>query len=404
MTPENFENHNIFDRLNSFKEILAVEDAKEKIDLEKLSFFQTVFSYINQRIKLTVPDLVQAGQLDAISNELYVGVSQINKFLGNNNSGNLTNATNNFYTAINRVNGLPITLAKTDFNFSKKIAEFEKTAINKYKSIENEKENLQGQINKIESDLDSKEKEIKRLLDLIDKKDTEIQNLSSKFKTEFENLISTHNQSFKNNQSTFRKEIDNSQEVYREEIDKLKTEIDTDTTELVDELKTKLSEAEKLVNTIGNVGVTGNYQLIANKHRASANFWRWIAIFFMAVFSFLLVWTIIDLSADGFDWTKSLIRLLAAAALSYPATYASRESSKHRRLETENRNVELELASINPFIEILDDNKKQAIKEKLVEKYFGNDNKNSLNKEVDSEGLSISALEKIINAIAKLKK
>ena len=182
MTPENFENHNIFDRLNSFKEILAVEDAKEKIDLEKLSFFQTVFSYINQRIKLTVPDLVQAGQLDAISNELYVGVSQINKFLGNNNSGNLTNATNNFYTAINRVNGLPITLAKTDFNFSKKIAEFEKTAINKYKSIENEKENLQGQINKIESDLDSKEKEIKRLLDLIDKKDTEIQNLSSKFK------------------------------------------------------------------------------------------------------------------------------------------------------------------------------------------------------------------------------
>ena len=124
----------------------------------------------------------------------------------------------------------------------------------------------------------------------------------------------------------------------------------------------------------------------------------------MAVFSFLLVWTIIDLSADGFDWTKSLIRLLAAAALSYPATYASRESSKHRRLETENRNVELELASINPFIEILDDNKKQAIKEKLVEKYFGNDNKNSLNKEVDSEGLSISALEKIINAIAKLKK
>ena len=128
-----------------------------------------------------------------------------------------------------------------------------------------------------------------------------------------------------------------------------------------------------------------------------------MAIAFMIIFSGLLVWTIIDLSADGFNWTKSLIRLIAAAALSYPATYAARESSKHRRLETINRNAELELASINPFIEILPEAKKQAIKEKLVEKYFGNDRNVLSDNTKENEELSIGAFEKILNAVSKLK-
>jgi len=97
-------------------------------------------------------------------------------------------------------------------------------------------------------------------------------------------------------------------------------------------LETKYTEAKILVNLIGNVGVTGNYQNMANSHKKRANFWRVMAIVFMSIFSILLVWTIIDLRSEGFNWTKSLIRLVAAAALSYPATYAARESSKHIKL------------------------------------------------------------------------
>lgn len=205
-----------------------------------------------------------------------------------------------------------------------------------------------------------------------------------------------------NDKKTYRTEIDKSKEQFRKEIDDLKNIIDKDTSTLVTKLETKHSEAKKLVNLIGNVGVTGNYQNIANSHKESANFWRVTAIVFMSIFSILLVWTIIDLSSEGFNWTKSLIRLIAAAALSYPATYAARESSKHRKLETINRNAELELASINPFIEGLADDKKQIIKEKLVEKYFGN-NRNNDFLDTKEEGLSIPAFEKLLNAISKLK-
>jgi len=403
MTSESFENHSIFDRLKAFEEILANEDVKEKIDLEKLSFFQTVFSYINQRVKLTIPDLVQQAELDALSTELNGGISQINSFVGNNNAGHLNNATNNFNTAINKIKNFPVPVAKADFNFSKKIAEFERTAKSKYKSLEKEKDELKTEITKFKTDLSTKETEIQRLLKLIEGKETEIQNLNSTFQTNFNNIKSEHNQNFENDKKTYRAEIDKSKELFRKEIDELKSIIDTDTSDLVTKLETKHTEAKKLVNLIGNVGVTGNYQNIANSHKDSANFWRIMAIVFMSVFSGLLVWTIIDLSAEGFDWTKSLIRLIAAAALSYPATYAARESSKHRKLETINRNAELELASINPFIEGLSDDKKQIIKEKLVEKYFGNNKNNDFLDTKEAEGLSIPAFEKILTAISKLK-
>ena len=324
MTSESFKNHNIFDRLNSLEEILGNEEIKEKIDLEKLSFFQTVLSYINQRVKLTIPDLVQQAELDSLSNELNAGITQINGFSGNNNVGHLTNATNNFNAAINRIKGFPIPVAKADFNFSRKIADFEKTAKSKYNSLEKQKEKLETAISEFEKDLENKETEIQRLLKLIESKETEIENLSSTFRTDFDNIKTTHNQSFQNDKTTFRNEIDTAKELFREEIDELKNSIDTDTSSLVTKLETKHTEAKKLVNLIGNVGVTGNYQNIANNHKSSANFWRFMAIVFMSVFSGLLVWTIIDLSADGFDWTKYLIRLIAAAALSYPDTYAAR--------------------------------------------------------------------------------
>lgn len=172
----------------------------------------------------------------------------------------------------------------------------------------------------------------------------------------------------------------------------------------MEELEGKLVEAKKIVNVVGNVGVTGNFQQIANEHKKTADAWRIVAIGFMSILSGLLIYTIWDIShGQTFDWIKSLIRIGAAAALSYPATYASRESSKHRNLEFFNRRNELELASIEPFIELLSDDKKQDIKEKLVEKYFGKNNLPNERSDVEDD-VPVSVVEKIIQSILPIVK
>ena len=50
MTPQNFKKHIIFDRLNSLKEMLSDESTKQKIDIEKLSYFQTVLLEITMKV------------------------------------------------------------------------------------------------------------------------------------------------------------------------------------------------------------------------------------------------------------------------------------------------------------------------------------------------------------------
>lgn len=401
MTPENFKNHQLFEKIEQLSQRLDENEVKEKIELDKLAFFDSVHQYITDRIRLTIPVLVQDAEMTALSSEIEAGLQQINSFLGNGNTGHLNNATNNFNSALNKTRNLPLPFSKNDFNFSKAIADFQNSVSEKYEQLENENSKLLKTLESFQTDLETKEGEIQRLFKLVEAKETEIQNLNSNFQTEFTSIKTKAIQEYETDRKTFRAEIDTDKKIFTDEIKAIKNKIDTDTTGLIEKLETKLDEAKKIVNVIGNVGVTGNYQIIANDHKDSANFWRWVAVIFMTVFSGLLVWTIIDLSSNGFDWVKSLIRLVAAAALSYPATYAAKESSKHRKLETINRTAELELASINPFIEILDEDKKQNIKEKLVDKYFGNNHTDGISVSKEEE-VSIGGLEKILKAIMPL--
>lgn len=410
MNTNEFENHLVFEKLEQLQNRILEEEVREKIELDKLNFYDSFCKYINDRLKLTIPVLVPITELNAMANELEAGFAQINAFLGNNNIGHLTNADANFNSAMTRLRNLPLPFSKNDFNFSKSISGFEGLVKSKYKKINNENSTLKEELKKIQADLVVKQNEIKNISNLLTTKTNEITNLTSSFQTSFNNIQSAANQNIENDRKTFRtevstdrdlfrKEITKDREIYREEIDEKITNIDTNTTETVKTINTKLIEAKKLVNVIGNVGVTGNYQKIANENKKTADNWRSLAILFMTVLSGLLIFAIWDVSSANYDWIKSLIRVIAAAALSYPATYAARESSKHRKLENINRKLELELASLTPFIEMLPEEKKREIKAKLVEKYFGNHFDLIDDKDDKKEELSLGGFEKILKAV-----
>ncbi len=125
----------------------------------------------------------------------------------------------------------------------------------------------------------------------------------------------------------------------------------------------------------------------------------------MALLSVIIILTLIGVGSADYDWKMALVRILSALVLTYPATYAAQESAKHRKLENENRKAELELASINPFIEILDDEKKQLIKEKLVDKYFGNNNGHADNDTgKENQTVFFKAVDKAVEIVKELKK
>lgn len=418
MIPEKFSESIVFDKLEQIKNRLQEEDVREKIQLEFLSFYDSVIDYISERLNITVPLLVQEPEMNALASEIEAALTQINSFIGNNNVGHLTNANNNLNSTLNRIRNFPLPISKSKFNFSKEIANFEKTVSEKYAQLEQENKDFDARLKQLNTLVESKQQELDKLNQLLTQKQNEITTLTTNYTADYNNVKATANQQFEQARTKFRQEFDadrqafikekevlkkefeTERETYEKEVSELKGSISENTTKLVEELETKLKESKKLVNIIGNVGATGNYQKIADYHKGQANIWRWIALFFMVLLTGLLIYTIYHITGGEFNWKVAIVRIVAFSALLYPATYASKESAKHRRLENVNRKSELDLASINPFIEILPEAKKQEIKEKMVEKFFGNNNGlDSNDKASNKEELSVGGFEKLIKAL-----
>lgn len=410
MKPEAYKSHLVFERLEQLRQSLSAENLGEKIGIENFSFLETVFLYIKDKLNLTNAILVQEAELTNLASEIEAGTNQINTFIGNNNIGHITNAINNLNSAITRTRNLPIPLSKNDFDFSKSVAHFQQTVQSAYEGLQVLNNKLKVDLEAAQNNLVTKQQKIEALEKQLADKQTEIQNVLIKYNSDFETLKANANttieaerkkfsDNFEVDRKAFKEAIDTDKETFKKAYETQKTAFDTESEAIIEKLELKLAEANKIVNIVGNVGVTGNYQNIANQHKLSANFFRWIALGFMIVMSGMLIYSIIELSNADFNLYKSLVRILAAAVLTYPAVYAARESSRHRNLETQNRNLELELASIGPFIELLPEDKKQKIKETLVEKYFGKTSSLDAERKEEGDDVSISGLEKILKTI-----
>ncbi len=140
------------------------------------------------------------------------------------------------------------------------------------------------------------------------------------------------------------------------------------------DLDSQRERAAQIVQVVGNIGVTGNYQRIANDESTQANIWRRITIGVFATgigvagATFVKFW---DQPLTTESLWSIIVRLLYAIAITAPAWYTARESARHRTNADRARQTELELASIGPFIELMPEERKIAIKESLTKSYFG---------------------------------
>jgi hypothetical protein len=148
MNTSEFENHQVFEKIEQLQNRISEEEVQAKIELDKLSFYDSFCKYIKDRLKLTIPVLVPVAELNAMASELEAGFAQVNAFLGNNNIGHLNNADANFNAVMTRVRSLPLPFSKNDFNFSKSISGFEKLVKSKYETIEEENSALQEELKK----------------------------------------------------------------------------------------------------------------------------------------------------------------------------------------------------------------------------------------------------------------
>lgn len=161
---------------------------------------------------------------------------------------------------------------------------------------------------------------------------------------------------------------------YKLEHEALRHSLATSSSNALTDLEEQRAKAARIVQVVGSIGVTGNYQQIANSEDLQANFWRWATVAIFATGITVAAATFVKFWNQPFSTENTwsvVIRLLYVIAITAPAWYTARESARHRTNSDRARQTELELASIGPFIELMPEDKKVEIREALTKVYFG---------------------------------
>ncbi|MDY0250478.1 MAG: hypothetical protein RBR45_10555 [Pseudomonas sp.] len=393
---DRFNEHAIHASIENLTERLK---AKELIseDLNMIEIIDRITqakSYADLCLQNLIPALVNHANLDKANSYIGSIISEINSYISNKNMGHLNNTSAHIDNLIVQLNALPVTKQIiTEKSFTNSLIEFKKLIEKSFSELKKSKDELFESVESITNDSTDQKHKLEELIAEIEKYDESIQTSLGSFNERFdeteqqysEKLGETTN-SFKNQYQDFSEDIGkklNANVVTNEEkVEELLTKHEESFSEqtekqksvaqaVLDELEAKKSEASTLLQIIGNIGITGNYQNIANNEKKAADIWRRIALGLMIGMVLIIGVTIFISATNGFDWKLALFRVGAALVLAIPAAYAAKESAKHRSLENHNRRSELELASLDPYLEKLPKDTRDKVKEELTKKFFG---------------------------------
>lgn len=332
-------------------------DARDKI----FGMAQALLSQLER----TPAQLTSGSALQTLFANLAAPLNELTAFTANSAPGHLLNAARQFED-----NVVPIRWAvdvPIDSVKGHSAAQLFETQINmalqRVKSLDRQRSEISAKLSSIES---AAQAQILRM--------EQINESSARERAEAAAAVAKLDQQFAQQETVRSAQFEEAVRGLRDEFDIFQHESSGVASKLIEDLTAKQADAARIVQVVGNIGVTGNYQQIANAEGAQADFWRWVTV---GIFSVAIVFAAATfykfwhetVSVEN-TWSIA-IRLLYALAITGPALYTSRESARHRTNADRARQTELELASIGPFIELMPEDKKNSIREKLTGAYFG---------------------------------
>lgn len=353
-TLKNFEG---IDKSPGFEEALAQPQYASSLH----RVFELV-SLIRQRFETAPPLLVSIHYLNQLNTALSNVYSELTQYLSNKNLGHITNVDGHIDKAV--FSGLLAFPIQSSEQSVKELTRITEDSINRARHAVR---SLGDDRRKTAKDLEQLNEKIAQLGSQIAELTTAVNTQKAEATTTVESLRSSYaglEQTFK---AEFKSLKDENTHNYQDSIN----QIEHVAGELVAALKVKLVEAEKIVQIVGNVGVTGNYQKMALDETTMANRWRTFTLGAFAVA--LSVGAFALFSAQDVSFEVSALRMLFAFVVASVTLYTGRESARHRTNADRAKRVELELASLGPFLISLPVEQQNELRTKLTDRYFGKD-------------------------------
>ena len=291
-----------------------------------------------------------------------------------NNRSGIKNSVRIYKTEITRQGNL----------IEKEVKELIDDIHQKEQALENEDSNINllfNSLNNIINELESKQHILNQNAD----------NLISQSKTKIDSLIEEERKKLEDNYEEEKKNMNsNFNKISEENIEKFST--------LYEEIKTKDKQISDLLDIVGEKARIGEYNKNANSSRKERIIWQVITVLlFIVAFVIMIYVTFYTKNYDKFTIVKYIISAVVMGA----ATYTGRQASNSRKDEVYYRKQELELASIDVYLDNMSSENRESIKKDLSSKMFGQAQNTYNNKYDEKKGFSVDDLIKIIESINK---
>ena len=342
------------------------EDQEWQID-QVFEIARVVESYLTN----TPSTLTSMSSLNNINSYLQQAFAELSSYQSNKNAGHVSNASTYIESVIPQLSGFAgSSLGPTEEGIGRIVGDLRAKSTSAVTALTRMKDALAGEVDALKILVAVQEKKIEELTAGVEVQKKEAVAVTAEVRA-----------AYSKTETELRLSFGAAIDTMKTDYSLLETTTKTAADNTLTELKRKEGEAKKIVQVVGNIGVTGNYQKAANAEATSANQMRRLTLGFFGTGVVIAVVVLVahlfpDISsyniADGGPWELAL-RLLTALAIAAPALYTARESARHRTNSDRAKQRELELASLGPFIELLPQAKKDEIVEKLTDRYFGSE-------------------------------
>lgn len=413
---ERIREHALFKELAELEQ--SLESSREAAQADSAAFdawerIERVAKFIRAFLSDIDPLLVPLAHLSNAHGQVQQARNQLNNFLSNRNVAHLTEANNHLDNVLSYLGSIPRSdkvasiqeLGEAASGYKKSVGGMIRSLEKQLAGVVEEKNSLQAKLQELAAEVTAQKQRADNVIAQMQQqfsaaqeaRQSEATNFEAKRSDEFD---SAEKERAEESEQALIAQINSFSDFLvasKAQHAALREDLSSNSKDLISVLETQKSHAEKVVGIISTEAVAHGYGTTANEEQKAAKSWRIVAVVA------LVVWILVGLIFFGLTYDKelSLSALARQFLISTPfvllAGFAALQVSKHQRAERINRQQELEIAAIDPYLATFDDETRKEVKRGLAEKLFGQ-------REIDpAKGDSKNILETVSDTLKTVK-
>jgi|GEM_PF-1449126 len=431
---DDFKNHQIHNNLQSvsnlLKEIKNFDDQDPEI-FEEIDRLNQIIRYVPIVFGKVDPVMIPLKIIDEL-NQIIINITgDLNNYKNTKDRAQLINANGRAENLLVKISNLIIPSDYADIKGVREATSSLRKSVGQYiRNIKNEENNFkkgikgfEGKTNELSATIDNQKTRLDEAITQFQQQFSQAEEQrrgqftqsQEKWTQEFTVAVEKRKTEFtqeqedlKRAQGEFINEINNKK-------DSFENELKTKNEQFIKELSAKVESyikkfedykkrAQELVHVIADTGMVGGYQEFANKERKAALLWKIVAVLsFMGLIGFAIVAFYIVLQGE-IKWPLVAGRVFVASTFGVLGAYAARLADRHEEKEKINRRMELELASIDPYLVGLPEEVIHKLKASLAERLFGGKEPIKIKKKEEISGTSFDLVKQLVETLRDLIK